>query len=72
MGKNGKKQDSTTRKTTRKKTRKILKQVIVWAGIIIIGILAVPTGVLIALISAVWSVTDKILGWMGDEKNRVS
>lgn len=44
--------------------RERLSQVVTWAGIIVIGILVVPTGLLIALISTVWSAADKIAAWL--------
>lgn len=50
--------------------RKKFSQVIIWLGIIMIGLLAVPTGVLIAMISAIWSITDKIALWVGDGKRK--
>lgn len=46
--------------------RKRISQMITWMGLVVIGVLAVPTGVLITLISMLWSVTDKIAVWIQD------
>lgn len=60
------KKNSKQRKPSAARTK--ISQAITWMGIVMIGILAVPTGLLMALISAIWSVTDKITEWIGDGK----
>ena len=39
-----------------------LSRFTVWGGLVCISLLAVPTGVLIFLISGIWSAADKVSG----------
>ena len=46
-------------------------KVITWLGMAVVGILALPAGALVLLISGVWSLTDRISQWItqkGEEK----
>lgn len=66
------KRTKRTKRTSRSRkqviVRKKISQIITWMGIVIIGILVIPTGGLIALISVIWSAVDKIAEWIGNEK----
>ena len=44
-------------------------KIVLWSGIAVIGVLAIPTGILIGLIAAVWTLTDKILSLIEGGEN---
>lgn len=42
-------------------TSRLLTNLVLWPGLLLIGLLALPTAVLLGLIGAVWSVTNWLL-----------
>jgi hypothetical protein len=49
---------------------KIFRRLTVWAGGAVIGILVIPAGALLLLISGIWSVTDRIADWLDRKTKR--
>lgn len=48
--------------------KRILKFLTLIAGASLVGILMLPTGALVMLISGVWKIADKMVGWLEDKK----
>lgn len=49
---------------------KFASGVVFWSGMVLIGVLAVPTALLIGAISAVWKGTGLLLERLGSAKHR--
>ena len=48
-----------------------MRKIIIWLGLIMIGILAIPVAVFVFLISIIWSVTEKLaMRFEGKEEDR--
>lgn len=48
----------------KKRTKHLRSKLILWSGMLLIGILAIPAGILITLISLIGIITDKAAGRM--------
>lgn len=48
----------------------LLRKILTWMGLILIGILIIPAGILIMLISTIWSLIDRIVRLFGIRKER--
>ncbi|MCI8835940.1 MAG: hypothetical protein HFH24_11325 [Ruminococcus sp.] len=52
----------------KKKMMMILSRLVLWLGFVFVGILAVPTGMLVILISLVGTCTDQAVSWFSRKK----
>lgn len=41
--------------------RKVVSWIVLWGGLLVIGIIAIPTGILFAIIFIVWKAVDFVL-----------
>ena len=51
-----------------RRTRHGLSQAVTWTGVGVVGVLAVPAGLLFLLISGVWRATDRITARLEGER----
>lgn len=49
--------------------RKGISRLITWLGVALIGLLALPAGVLVLLIIGIWSLVDRLASRLGREKD---
>jgi hypothetical protein len=57
----GSAQEAVPRKKSRKILYKVLRYMLLWIGIVIIGIIAIPTVLLAIMLEGVWFLLDCIL-----------